>query len=872
MANFISTATGNFSSASSWATCDSASAQTARTASYPTTPTGSGATANTTTTTTSNVFTPSFTPAAATCDGLLLYIGRNATGSSGTFTVGLSTDFVNLLTNQQVTVNVSDIPFCNAVSNSATTLIGTWMFFKFPSTVTFSGSTAYKLGVVSSVSGSVNVFRGSATAGDWERLLRLTATGSPGSGDVTFIVGEWTSAATVTARTITMDVTTATATTFGKMDIGVSGTMTYGTTGSTNYRLKIGQASTNGHLDIWSGGTLNIGTSGTPMPSTSTALLEFESASQTASTTMYGLNVNNGGTLTTFGNSITQSALLAADASASATSLTTNVSTGWKSGDSIGIASTSTTQSQSEKKALTADAVTTTLTIAALTNAHSGTSPTQGELINLTRNVKIAGLAAGTPGYVFADAGATINCSHTEFTFLGNSSTPTTGFTLRTNPTATPAGSAAFTGCALHDAGTSAYGFYLDALSGTTPNGPVDSVSFTNCNIYLTNNTGINVVNVAASPNGNSISLTNVIGINCTTAMMATQTARVNVTNCTAAGNVSLGFSFLDNTTAGQTIVAGTFTGNTAHSNGGNGITSTTTIANLNWSSLTLWRNSGAGMNFSAGTTALSDSLISQVTAFGNTSQGINMDVAHQNVVWDRLTFNGGATNVQPVGITFASTYSGLNVWIMNSTFGATTNHTTADWNIAAANMYMNLFCNNVSLASTTQINNVTTNLRPSGRIGITRFGQTSGQHKTFWSYGTTTSDNVLFKTAAPSEKLMPTAVPTTGRLKMEASPKRAALNNGQTTTVSVWVRQSVVGDGTAYAGSFPTLVLKANPGAGILTDTVLATASAAGQGAFELLSATTSAVSDDCVLEFTVQCNGATAGAFINVDDWSVT
>lgn len=868
MANFISTATGNFSSASSWGTCDSPSAATSRTTTYPTTPTGGGATANTTTTTTGNVFNgTAFVPTnGGTGDGILLYIGRNASGSTGTFTCGLSTDGVNFLTNQQVTVNVSDIPFCNAVSSSATTLIGTWMFFKFPSTVAFNGVQSYKLGVVSSVAGSVNVFRNSATAADWTRLIRLTATGSPGAADATFIVGDWTAAATVAARTITMDVTTGTATSFGKMDIGVSGTMTYGSTASTNYRLKLAQ-----YLDIWSGGTLNMGTSGTPIPSTSTALLEFESSGQSAGSTMFGMNVNNGGALTTFGNAVTQSALLTADASGGATSLTTNVSTAWKNGDSIGIASTTTTASQSEKKALTADAVTTALTIAALTNAHSGTSPTQCELINLTRNVKVSGLAAGTPGFIFADQGATVNCSNTEFTLLGSGSTPTAGINLRTNPTATPAGAATFTGCSIHDTGSSAPGFTLDALTGTSPNGPIDSVTISNCNLYLTNSNGIAINNVAANPNGNSINISGCIGINCTTAMITTQSARANITNCTAAGNPSLGITFADNTTAGQTVVAGTFTGNVAHSNGGTGIGSTTFIANLNWSSLTVWRNSGAGISIaSASGNAINDSLISQVTAFGNSSQGILMDNAHQNVVWDRLTFNAGVTNVQPVGITFNSSYQGLNIWIMNSTFGATTNHTTGDWNIVSANTYMNLFCNNVSFGSSTQINNVTTNLRPQGRIGITRFGQTSGQHKTFFSYGTIVSDNVLFKTAAPSEKLIPTAVPTTGRLKMEASVKRAALNNGQTTTVSVWVRQSVVGDGAAYNGAFPVLLLKANPGAGILTDTTLATGSGAGAGAFELLSATTSAVSDDCVLEFAVQVNGT--GGFVNVDDWSVT
>lgn len=867
MANLISIAgSNNFTSSSAWATCDATSAQLARSIAYPTTPTGTGATNNTTLTTASNVFNVvAFTPAAATCDGILLYLTRNAVGSNGTFTVGLSTDGVNFLA-QQVTVNVSDIPYCGFQPNSATTLIGTWMFFKFPSTVTFSGSTAYRVGVVSSNPGTVNVFRGSSTATDWTKLLRLTSTAAPAATDVTFIVGEYTAAATFSATTITMDVTTGTATTFGRMDIGNKGTMSFGTTASTNYRLKMG-----GYLDVWSGGVLNMGTGGTPVPSTSTALLEFESSGTTAGSTMFGLDINNGATFTTFGNAITQSALLAADAISTATSLTTNVSTGWKSGDLIGLASTTTTAGNSEKKALTADAVTTTLTITALSSAHSGTAPTQGELINLTRNVKVQGLATGTPGFVFVDSGATVSCSNTEFTFLGNGSTPTAGIGLRTNPLATPAGTATFSGCAIHDMGSSANAFNLDAMSTA----PIDSITISNCNIYNTANTGIIVSNVAATPNGSNINFSNIIGMQCTSSMLSTSTARINVSNCTAAGNPSIGFNYADNTTAGSQIVAGTFTGNVAHSNGGIGISITAALANLNWSSLTIWRNTGAGLSAIA---ALSDSLISQVTAFGNTQQGLIVDSIHQNVVWDRLTFDAGVSLLQPVGITFGSVaYTGLNTWIMNSTFGTSSTHATADWNLAVANTYMALFCNNVSMASAIQIassgvNNLN-NLRSQSKIGITRIGQASGVHKMFLSYGTISSDNVRFNTAAPSERLTPTAVPTTARLRLESAPKRVALNNGQNTTVSVFVRQSTVAaDGQVYAGSAPRLLLKANPGAGILTDVVLASGTAAGFGAFELLTATTATVSDDAVLEFVVDCNGLTGGGFISCDDWSVT
>lgn len=52
---------------------------------------------------------------------------------------------------------------------------------------------------------------------------------------------------------------------------------------------------------------------------------------------------------------------------------------------------------------------------------------------------------------------------------------------------------------------------------------------------------------------------------------------------------------------------------------------------------------------------------------------------------------------------------------------------------------------------------------------------------------------------------------------------------------------------------------------AGITADTVLATATVSSVGAFETISGTTATVSDNCILEFAVDCDGTTG--WINVD-----
>lgn len=78
----------------------------------------------------------------------------------------------------------------------------------------------------------------------------------------------------------------------------------------------------------------------------------------------------------------------------------------------------------------------------------------------------------------------------------------------------------------------------------------------------------------------------------------------------------------------------------------------------------------------------------------------------------------------------------------------------------------------------------------------------------------------------------------------------KTSVASGATATISVYVRKSSAGDGTAYTGNQPRLIVRKNLAAGITSDTVLATAAAA-TGSWEQLSGTTIAVSEDCSLEF---------------------
>ena len=144
--------------------------------------------------------------------------------------------------------------------------------------------------------------------------------------------------------------------------------------------------------------------------------------------------------------------------------------------------------------------------------------------------------------------------------------------------------------------------------------------------------------------------------------------------------------------------------------------------------------------------------------------------------------------------------------------------------------------------------------------VGFDKFNNTAGSHRAYKRFGQTQTDQSVFNTAAPSEALLPNSASG----KLPSGSKKFAVASGETATVNVYVRKT-----STYNGNQPRLIVKANSIAGIASDTVLDTMSV-GTGTWEQLSGTTATVSDDCVLEVYVDCDG-TAGT-VNVDDWSIT
>jgi hypothetical protein len=747
-----------------------------------------------------------------------------------------------------VAANASDLQTVNATTNNG------WALFKLASSGTLTAATTYNLQIAGSSAGNWTPYR-TATAGDWARALRTTTTQAPVASDVTLICGQYSAPGSNSAYTVTVDSAVTSATSYGAIEICGYGTLSFTTAASVNPYLKIaGSTGTNTTgIQGYTGGTYSQGTQASPIPSTSTAKLEFACASPV----QYGFDTRAGFTLNTGGNAITNiSAKLAADASAAATSLTTNIATGWKNGDSIAIAATTRTRLESEKVLLTADASGTTLTVGALTNAHGGggTALVIAEIINLTRNVSIFSTSTTNTGYVNLAGSTTTNIQYTEFYNLGSATANKRGIDIGANTTA----SIMINGCSIHDfLPASATGTYVN--SATAMNITVSSTNYYNI-------TGNCLVTTAIASLITNNTYSNLIGILSGTLVFNFADLQGTISNITAVSGGANGIGLVDTMAALQ--IPGSCSGLVAHSNTGIGInfTNITNYTNnpfASFSNITSWRNTTYGMQFSNSFGLIVDGSGSG-QLFGNATANVVFGGSCANVYLRNLISNAGTILTCPVGVALGNDMK--DAYVDNSTFGATTTHATGDFSWAAANIYTRLVARNCSFNSATTVANILANAVEGSEVASARHQQTAGNNRSFKKFGTISTDTTIFNTSSPSTRL----TPSSANGKLQSGYKKVAIPNNQTATINVWVRKSVAGDGTAYTGNQARLIQRADAATGNNTDVVLASTTNAANGAFQLLSATVAAVTDDCAITLYVDCDGA--AGWINVDDWSVT
>jgi len=842
----ISTSGGNFTTAGSWVT-----GNTGTNALLISTST------STTALTTSNLDSATFTPANQASQYLAIRVGSRASGSpSNTMTVILrnNTTATDIWT---FVINVSDIPACTTTDDN-----GGWLVFKAAASLTPNGTDTYLVRCKLSATTTAVSLCTNGTANNWQRQMFQTATGAPAAGDDMLMGGLWdtTNPAVKTNVSVTMDSTAATD--YGSntntyrtaaLNICKGATLTWGTTASTNYILRL-----SGHLVVYSGGTYNQGTTGTPIPLTSTAKLQFDCGADNA----FGQMNRDGASCSRVWAGYTASwALLTVDAAAAATSLTTNVSTGWKNGDTIALASTVQDRTKGESKTLGADASGTSLpTVGALTNAHSGTSPTQCEVVNLTRGVTVETTTAGNMTFVQYLGSAVGTEKWVRFDGIGSTGTGA-GLTLQGT------GAVTVQYCAFVNGENRAI-----QLLTTTDGFTLDNNVFYNAlsvagagAIYMNNG-------VMA---GSSWSITNnVIIYNTGSAdglWISDSRGTITGNRVAGAGASTQGGIHFSGPITGMT--QGTFANNVVHSCAGHGLMIDNPIDNFTCTNLTTWRNGDSGVRFD--TCIWADNVsFPGLISFGNSLRG----VLFINSTISRVTISGftiasDTTFTQTAGIQFSTTNvvatSVRRLLLLDGTLGHVTGiyaaH-TEDFLISNTGYgcVFNIDAFNVSMESATEVASITA-ASPDSYIASAKHDRTTGTHKTFTPYGTLAYETTTVD-ASPSVKLTPTSA--TVKLDTSGNIPQAGfyvpVDNGSTPTVSIKIQKDA-----SYNGNAPRLILRRNDAVGVTSDTVIGTFSGSS-GSFVTVSGTCAAATDVGVYEFVVDCDGTAGNVF--VDTFTVT
>lgn len=842
MATLVGVFTGNFTAAS-WLTADATALLDSE--------------AGTIALTTSYQESSAFTPGAITVDGVAIKIASRAAGSpSNTITLRLATGGV-LVTGTETTMNVSDIDACASTGFPASE--GGWYYFRFnvagtPTPVLLAAATAYTLSVkLSATTTAVSLFRSTASAANFSRLLATTTAAAPASGDALHIMGDRLAAGSSNSYTVTMDNTATTSwgpTVSGgpPQNISVSngGTLDWGTTASTNYYFKF-----KGIFAIFSGGIVQVGTVGTPIPSTSTAVIEGDEAS--ASDTRW--RRFNGGVRRVYFASITNiRAMLAADAAAAATAITTDISTGWPDAAEIAIAPTSNTPTHGEKRTLNGAASGTTVNITSgLTNAHSGTAPIAAEVGLLTRGIKVRGVdsthaiivESATTGedswryaevYWFREALVARNTTGTHdvqyCSFHDPIGNPTLG-----GGTGSGHGAWTFSNNIAFAIGTSNNAIFVVAATTLT-------TWVVQSNLFISVGSGFGSEGVQLNDIGGTF------------------------TDHVHAGGIS-GSTWVGVAIQEAAAITGSIARITVHS-----MTCGVTIGRVQGGTiedLTVWRcasqgiflgRSSSGPNPQASTT--SKVTIDGLTMFGNAQQiQTNAQGIGSLTIIDGV-FNGGVTVVAASGFNIVS-FSSTILKLYNCTLGVTTAHSSSDIAISSESIiFAKLY--NSKLASSTEVANQS-NMSSDSFIASSRHDQTDATNKVWTKYGTLSQGTQSGSTSgAPTQLLTPNNASNklNSGIDFLGGYYEVPVSNGATVTVSVKIRK-----GAAYVGSNPRLMLLRDDSIGITADTALDSSSGGGANETWLtLSGTTGAASQDGLMRFYVDCDGT--ADVVDVDDWS--
>jgi hypothetical protein len=835
MAVVVNRANGNWSSASTWALVENST--WANTLALQET----GVTALTTAYQSSVTFT---VPTTQTLQGMLLKLGSrvNTTGNSVTARIFNVTGGAEVA-NTNVTIDVLDMP--NGIA---------WVYFKFSANATLNTATNYRIDILSNVANSASFQRKTATTANWTFGLVTTTQQVPAATDQIIICGENSAFGVYQTLTVTMDNTAATV--FGPNVAGASaieisgkGVLAYSTAAATNTQLNL-----DGNLTINQDGDFRMGTLAAPIPSTSTATLAFDNASNV----QYGLQHRVGGIITTYGASKVTKTTLAASSGPGALFLTSNASTSWSSGELIAVAPTVRGGiAQAELISTTSAATGTNIPVPALGFLHEGSASAnspRADVVSLSRNVLIKGFSSAFQTYFVTGASGTVSCNWTAFQFFGSASAGSRG--IESNITS---GTFDFVGCAF-------YQFEVAGSCGILLNSATSIANIQNCVFYRQASMAVGM-NSLITLSGNTLTVNDCVAIGGTSmGTIALYNLTVNAGTYTnlvgSAGSVSA--ILIQTTSATSSLVMNNWT---AYNCTGANI-QFNTIGELTQTDVMLqnflsYRSSAEGILLGSSVTgACINTELTSGRLFGNATRGLTVGFVFGCLMKNILIYNE-AGNDQPNGIVFNNHIE--SSYFDSCQIGVLLPHSSADVrDVCPRNEHVATF-RNCFFGSTTEFAGLS-NYTPQSAVGSARHEGVAGSHRMYKKYGTISTDTTFFKVASPSQRLTPSDTAN----KLRSQEKRIAIPSGQGATVSVWVRKSVIGDGTAYNGNEVQVLLLADPAIGINADTVIATSSVFSNGDFELITGSIPAITDNGVARLLVTCDG-TQG-WVNVDLWAVT
>ena len=850
-ADLVAIADGNFTSASTWGVVDTTSRALSNAG-------------QTSALTTATLDSQAFAPGAITVSHVCLRLASRATGTpTNTLTVTLRNSTAGTDVASGV-INVSDLaPAPGGMLEAG------WFCIEFSSPPILSAATDYRVRTqLSSTSTSVVLARTTVAANDWQRLLVTTTTQAPAAGDDLHLPSmhvNSTNPATAQARTVTMDSTAATDYGAASTDqylpaISISNrsTLAFGTTAATDYVLRV-----SGHIRTYRGGTFTMGTAASPIPRSSTAVLELDPASDG----QFRLWTAEGGTRTAIGESRTSGkdvsqTILTANFTSGTSTATVADDTGWLAGDRVAIASTTQTPSQAEPLTLNATGTTSLSFSSNATATHLGSvlDQMQAEVILLTRNVEIRSATAANAILIENLAGSIIDDRWVSFRYSGHGfSTGTPAYRMEHLTT----GSVNMSHVVIHDGegagilmSTTGAAFTLESVSLWNI-----SQNINNYPLYVGQTMATTSVSnfwaVADSGGAGSIFFSN--------------TSQLGTWHNIRSVGYSSGVAFQGPWDLSGFVATGTWV---LHSTNQAGIHFSSNFRNLRLPTIISYRNAGqGGINFNGSVRSLTiDSLLVVGNVNGITIQnGVYVSgvrIGTLRASGDTAHAQGHAFNMQVTGTT-----SRFEAVIDSGTFGVSngglyTTHTTAMFTGGGSSVTLRADFQVVINGATTsdpvfQNNTTLATLGETSFVALQR--SADGAHAVYTPLGI-----VAKETTTVDETPALSLTPLSATMKLQSNAGIAGrgflvpVDTGDSVTVSVQVRKNAT-----YNGAAPRLIVRANPSVGIAADTVIDTHSAAAD-VWETLGGSVAAATAAGVLEFFIDASGTAGAAF--VDSWTAT